>query len=56
MMEMKIKIDWCRYKAFVRERKRPEWKLGDLKMKFSKLDDNGVTAARYFMGNKPTRT
>jgi S1-C subfamily serine protease len=41
-----------RYKAFVIESKRPEWKVGDVKMKFSKLDDSDVAAARYFMGNK----
>jgi len=41
-----------RYKAFVIESKRPEWKVGDVKIKFSKLDDSGVAAARYFMGNK----
>ena len=40
------------YKAFVIESKRPLWKSGEIKIKFSKLDNSGLAMGKFHMGNK----
>ena len=40
------------YKAFVIESKASKWKPGDVKIKFSKLDNSGVALSKYHYGNK----
>ena len=40
------------YKAFVIESKRPMWKSGEIKIKFSKLDNSGLAMGKYHMSNK----
>ena len=40
------------YKAFIIESKERAWKAGEVKIKFSKLDESGIAAARYFSASK----
>lgn len=40
------------YKAFVIESRQRNWRPGDIKMKFSKLDSSGLAVARYWLVNK----
>ena len=40
------------YKAFVIESKASKWKPGDVKIKFSKLDNSGIALSKYHYGNK----
>lgn len=40
------------YKAFIIESKRPLWKSGEIKIKFSKLDNSGLAMGKYHMSNK----
>ena len=39
------------YKAFVIESKASKWKPGDIKIKFSKLDNSGIALSKYHYGN-----
>jgi len=43
------------YKAFVIESDRSNWKPGEIKIKFSRLDATGVALGRYWLANKSER-
>jgi len=40
------------YKAFVIESRVSKWSPGDIKIKFSKLDNSGIALSKYHYGNK----